>query len=332
MVQQQYPSRPQTYSQDIRIQMSEPVHTEVHLPQQMQFDPQEYQPKIKKNNHFIAGSFMDNQKVIPQPSTNEDRMHQQSAKDNLINRNIAEAYPDQMYHRSNVGLQTVGENVINQNIANISALQTDHRNRREARGQLNSENPTDHTSVHASRMQQEHNKTIQRGQTTTANACTSEFIFQEGNRNNQSQEVLRSDYQVAAETLEENNRNATSLKVVYSEERANGVLNRRQDADLGKAINEINQFPPRNIHHEYRSANNNVSEDGQFFVPQMQEQQLSLKRSKAIQVDHVEQQCVIRRNMFKGKNPLCIEETERPVFVNNYYTGDNPQHMFHEAT
>ena len=26
-----------------------------------------------------------------------------------------------------------------------------------------------------------------------------------------------------------------------------------------------------------------------------------------------------------------IEETERPVFVNNYYAGDNPQHMFHEA-
>ena len=142
------------------------------------------------------------------------------------------------------------------------------------------------------------------------------------------------DYKVAAEILEENNSNATSLKMVHREERVNdsGVLNRRQVADLGKVINEINQFPSRNIHHEYRSANNNVSEDGQFFMPQIQEQQLNMKRSKAIQVDHVEQQCVTRRNMFNGKNPLCIVETERPVFVNNYYAGDNPQYMFHEAT
>ena len=49
-----------------------------------------------------------------------------------------------------------------------------------------------------------------------------------------------------------------------------------------------------------------------------------------VQVDHVEEQCVIRRNMFSGKNPLCIEEMERPVFVNNYYAGDNPQQMFCE--
>ena len=34
--------------------------------------------------------------------------------------------------------------------------------------------------------------------------------------------------------------------------------------------------------------------------------------------------------MFSGKNPLYIEDTERPVFVNNYYAGDNPQQMFHE--
>ena len=161
MVPQQYPSQLQRYSQDVRIQMGEPVHTEVHLPQQMQFDPQEYQPTIKKNNCFIAGSFMDNRKVIPQSSTNEDRMPQQSANDNLINRNITEAYPDQMYHRSNVDLQTVGENAINQNIANTAAVQKDHRNGNEVRRQLNDENPTDHTLMRANRVQQEHNETIQ---------------------------------------------------------------------------------------------------------------------------------------------------------------------------
>ena len=51
-----------------------------------------------------------------------------------------------------------------------------------------------------------------------------------------------------------------------------------------------------------------------------------------VQVDHVEEQYVIKRNTFSGKNPLYIEDTERPVFVNNYYAGDNPQQMFREAT
>ena len=44
----------------------------------------------------------------------------------------------------------------------------------------------------------------------------------------------------------------------------------------------------------------------------------------------MEEQYVIKRNTFSGKNPLYIEDTERPVFVNNYYTGDNPQQMFCE--
>ena len=97
-----------------------------------------------------------------------------------------------------------------------------------------------------------------------------------------------------------------------------------------EAINGNNQFPSQNIHHKYGSVNKNTSKDRQFFAAQLQGQQLNPKRSKAVQVDHVEQQCVTRRNTFSGKNPLYIEETERPVFVNNYYAGDNPQHMFHE--
>ena len=45
----------------------------------------------------------------------------------------------------------------------------------------------------------------------------------------------------------------------------------------------------------------------------------------------MEEQYVIRRNTFSGKNPLYIEDTERPVFANNYYAGDNPQQMFREV-
>ena len=44
----------------------------------------------------------------------------------------------------------------------------------------------------------------------------------------------------------------------------------------------------------------------------------------------MEEQYVIRRNTFSGKNPLYIEDTERLVFVKNYYAGDNPQQMFRE--
>ena len=54
------------------------------------------------------------------------------------------------------------------------------------------------------------------------------------------------------------------------------------------------------------------------------------KKSKAVQVDHVEEQYIIRGNTFSGKNSVCIEDTERPVFVNNYYVGDNQQQMFRE--
>ena len=45
----------------------------------------------------------------------------------------------------------------------------------------------------------------------------------------------------------------------------------------------------------------------------------------------MEEQYIIKRNTFSGKNPLYIEENERPVFVNNYYAGDNPQQMFREV-
>ena len=51
---QQYPNQEQAYSQDIRLQMGEQVHTELYLPQQMNYAPQNYQPTIKVNNRFIT--------------------------------------------------------------------------------------------------------------------------------------------------------------------------------------------------------------------------------------------------------------------------------------
>ena len=95
-------------------------------------------------------------------------------------------------------------------------------------------------------------------------------------------------------------------------------------------INRNNRPPIQNIHREYGNVEGNVSSEGQFFAPERRQTQ-GKRKSKAVQVDHMEEQYVIKRNTFSGKNPLYIEENERPVFVNNYYAGDNPQQMFREV-
>ena len=87
----------------------------------------------------------------------------------------------------------------------------------------------------------------------------------------------------------------------------------------------------QNIQREYRNNEGNILSDRQFFAPQGEHSQRCDRKNKVVQVDHVEEQYVIRRNMFSGKNPLYTEDTERPLFVNNYYAGDNPQQMFHEV-
>ena len=96
------------------------------------------------------------------------------------------------------------------------------------------------------------------------------------------------------------------------------------------SINLNNRPPIQNIHREYSNVEGNISSKGQFFAPQRRHTQ-GERKSKAVQVDHVEEQYIIKRNTFSGKNPLYIEDTERPVFVNNYYVGDNPQQMFREV-
>ena len=98
-----------------------------------------------------------------------------------------------------------------------------------------------------------------------------------------------------------------------------------------EAINMNNLPQKQNIHQEYDRGDITSSGNGQFFASQMQQTNLSNRGSKAMQVDHVEEQCVTRRNTFSGKNPLNLEDTERPVFANNYYAGDNPHQMFREV-
>ena len=102
---------------------------------------------------------------------------------------------------------------------------------------------------------------------------------------------------------------------------------RGRQAELGK--NQGNNQPHlQDFYREHTNELRNGESDRQFFTPQ-EEQIGGSRKSKAVQVDHVEEQYVIRRNTFSGKNPIHIEDTERPVFVNNYYAGDNTQQMFH---
>ena len=128
----------------------------------------------------------------------------------------------------------------------------------------------------------------------------------------------------------------TTNNVLHPEDRQGrsrqtSVQDSRQRVTTSENSINLNNLPPiQNIHREYSNVEGNVSNEGQFFAPQRRHTQ-GERKSKVVQVDHVEEQYIIKRNTFSGKNPLYIEDTERPVFVNNYYVGNNPQQMFHEV-
>ena len=107
----------------------------------------------------------------------------------------------------------------------------------------------------------------------------------------------------------------------------NSNFERRPGMVVGNTTDSITW--EENRQREYRDNKRDTPNDRQFLAPQEQ-QTGGRRKSKAVQVDHVEEQYVIRRNTFSGKNPLYTGDTERPVFVNNYYAGDNPQQMFRE--
>ena len=111
----------------------------------------------------------------------------------------------------------------------------------------------------------------------------------------------------------------------------NTVMNEIGSASNRLVINAINQDLPPNTHQEYRDSDRGNSDIRQFFIPETQHPQPNTRKSKAVQVDHVEEQCITRRNTFNKKYLLCLNEMERPVFVNYYNAVDNLQHMFWEV-
>ena len=166
------------------------------------------------------------------------------------------------------------------------------------------------------------------------NGIVTGSVGQEKEENRQSQGGINGVYPIATPACENaSNREVTIPSTVENSEQIHQsvLMNGIQDINPRVVINVINQHLPQNIHQEYRNSDRDILDSRQFFIPQMQQQQPNSTRSKAIQVDHVEEQCVTRRSTFSGKYLLCIEETERPVYVNNYYTGDNPQYIFREV-
>ena len=63
---QQYLSQEAAYSQDIRVQMGEQVHTELHHPQYGKNAQQRYYSKTKANNCFIIGNERVNERGPPE--------------------------------------------------------------------------------------------------------------------------------------------------------------------------------------------------------------------------------------------------------------------------
>ena len=127
MQPQQYLNLAQTYSQDVRVQMGEQVHTELLQPQQMKSGPQNYQPTRNANNHFIGEDTRNYQRGLQKqvenynpdfPTTFDPQSYQPTIKVNNCfitetSRNYEGEGPQQYDRYPTSGLQAPRENLIN---------------------------------------------------------------------------------------------------------------------------------------------------------------------------------------------------------------------------
>ena len=97
------------------------------------------------------------------------------------------------------------------------------------------------------------------------------------------------------ETLEGNARNSALRQENRQGKNGQTPIERGcQDASVREeTINTNNRLHLQNIHREYGNNERNVSSDRLFLAPQ-EEQTRSRRKSKVVQVDHVEEQYVIR--------------------------------------
>ena len=100
---------------------------------------------------------------------------------------------------------------------------------------------------------------------------------------------------IRQETLEGNATNSAACQETRQEEnRQTPIQGGYQDASVREEMINANNRPYlEKIHREYSNNERNTSSDRQFFVPQ-EEQTQSRRKSKAVQVDHIEEQYVIR--------------------------------------
>ena len=106
---------------------------------------------------------------------------------------------------------------------------------------------------------------------------------------------LNSNFGIRQETLEGSATNsAPHQETRQGENRQNPIQGGYQDASVREEMSNANNRPYlQNIHREYANSEINTSNDRQFFVPQ-EEQSRGGRKSKAVQVDHVEEQYAIR--------------------------------------
>ena len=173
---QEYLSQEQVHSQDIRVQIGEPVHTELHQPQHRKYASQNYQPTIKANNHFITEDGRNYERGPPEqlgndPVVFDPQYYQPMIKAN--NRFIAEnlrnqerEIPQQYDYGGASGLQALNETVINCNIEGkylTGRSQQEFNLTKEPR--KHSENVINHISINTNETQQRaagHSQQVQR--------------------------------------------------------------------------------------------------------------------------------------------------------------------------
>ena len=127
---------------------------------------------------------------------------------------------------------------------------------------------------------------------------------------------FNSNFGMRQETLEGNATDSVLCQETrQGESRQTPIQGGYQDASVREETINTNDRPHlQNIHREYSNNERNISSDRQFFVPQ-EEQTRGGRKSKAVQVDHVEEQYIIRQKTFSGKNPLSLHRRHRKTSV-----------------
>ena len=284
------------------------------------FDPQQFQPLIKAKNRFFVEEGRNYVRSPVQGGEEFGLPRQQSFKPviNANNRLIEEnlEYHDkrtnQLYGYSTATeVQVANEERINQHITDKDTTRSPQWEPSQMERLQNEcvptyvENNTDNTenTMRGHGQQVHHNPNAQGQHINSENSTNRDF--QERSHIQQDMGNVSINAGTNLEVLErDTTNNVLHHEAGQGNNRQTPVQDNCQRSTTSENSANLNNRPPiHNIHREYNNAECHVMSEGQFFVPQRRHIQ-GERKSKAVQVDHVEEQYVIKRNMFSGKNPL----------------------------